>query len=236
MFLCMISLLLAVFVFWKKGFIRINFFDGRKMVVVTPTPAWGKDVKVVSGRAVSDWVNLSFETGGNNFQERLESAPDSKAKSVLFKGGNVLFEAIETGAKCVGYLDNFGGCEEVSGEVIGDINNPQSLEMLFGIKGFKKVIVKSSGIYQLIQFTSSECSPDVESRLIVKPPKNSGVELIDFWPISLPLRDSDMADICEPKHEVIWEKMKMLELGTDPRFVQEMNAQLNLAKTFSVSK
>jgi hypothetical protein len=175
----------------------------------------------------SKFVKLSFDTNGVNYLEKIQSEPNSKGKSVQFSG-EVIFDAIEKGSLCKSYLGNVVGC----GEVNGNIDNADTLNMSFGIKEYKKVIDLGDNVYLLIQQTNSECSPSVESQLLVKPPASSKFKIIEFWPITMSFNESEMKVLCEPKAEAILSKMKSLENWDNPKVEALMEQQIKVARSF----
>jgi hypothetical protein len=204
-------------------------------VILTGLVIFG--LKNDSGRYYSRLVNLSFETQGRKFMESISSNNKNERKFVNFSevgGSGIRFEVVETGSKCIWMFSKNDKDLVDCGEVTGSVEDPDSIKTWFDIDDYRKIIKRGEGIYQLIEYKGYECSSYVTSILVVGMPEKSGIKRIVFWPESVGFEDTEYESMCQPRIDVIMQKMDKFERleGENPEETKIMIQEIELAKTF----
>ncbi|KKU93704.1 hypothetical protein A3H89_03500 [Candidatus Amesbacteria bacterium RIFCSPLOWO2_02_FULL_48_11] len=202
--------------------------------------SWNISKRKDGGLFKSRLVNLSFQyPEGVKFEEvdRIsERKLDSKTgRYVSFfpkerrRGGLIgalSFDAVSSDFKDADWL--------LRNVIEGDLTSTKSFHIIEFDKKSERIIEKSKGVYQVIGYTDIECSPFVETIIVVAPPVGSGLRYIIFYPAEfLDFMNENFPDPCLPDERSINERMDRLEMGKEAEVEAIIKAQVEIAKTFS---
>lgn len=190
----------------------------------------------------SELVNFSFSyPSTSDFQEKdifadREAFPDveSTGKNILFQDQNNQapeFNAITKDLTVTGLTVPYDILD-------GDLNSEDSFKITtFYNDLYTKTIPMGVGIYWVTGFTNMECSPFVNSYLIVNPPEGSGLKYILFYLGDAgAFAEDELEDICLPKDSAIIAKINSV-MNREISFINErLDLAIQIAETFSLGQ
>ena len=173
----------------------------------------------------SKLLNLSFSYPlKSEFQEEDVFADRQikyTGKDVYFSDKNDYSPALEAITK------DFSATDSIPhDEIKGSLDSENSIKVVIFDDKYTKVIKKGTGIYQVIGYGNIECSPVVQSMLLVAPPANSNLKYISFYLGNANnFTDSELQEVCSPKETAIQNKVNSILNGQ----VSEISNKLDLA-------
>lgn len=205
---------------------------------VSSNPVSAVELKTFS----SDLVNFSFLYPAiSDFQEEdifadREAFPDveSTGKKILFQDQNNQapeFEAITKDLTVTGLTVPYDILE-------GDLGSEDSFKMtIFYEDSYTKTISMGDGIYWVTGYFNMECSPFIDSYLIVNPPEGSGLKYISFYLGSAgAFAEDELEDICLPKDSAIIAKINSVVNRETESINERLDLAVQIAETFSLGQ
>lgn len=230
-----LSMLLVAIVIFENRKLSINNSASRIDTQVNKE----KNVKTKeddSEKFNSKLINLSFShPSGSAYEERsvFEGKNDYKGSDIYFKDmtGNALsFEAISK--------DFVSAPDSVIHDIVeGNLSSLKTFKLrTLGDKKYTKIIERYPGMYQVVEYSSWECSPSVDTQLLVLPPEGSDLKYISFS-LENPMGFSgdEMQEICEPKEDIIRNRINSIVEGLVPKVNEDLGSAITIAKTFAMS-
>lgn len=210
---------------------------------VAQTPVTNQPVVTQPADEITSWkkfdsklVNLSFSyPPRSEFQEKNVFAGRNikyAGKDIYFSDKNNYSPAFETITK------DFSVTDSVPHDIIkGTLDSENSFKVAIFEDKYTKVIKKDTGIYQVTGYGNMECSPFVQSMLIVAPPVNSNLKYISFYlGNASDFAKNELQEVCTPKDVAIQNKISSILNGQDNEINSELDLAIKIAKTLNVTK
>lgn len=212
----------ALWVFWPESSVTPD---------ISPTPAVSSDWKLF----VSQLLPLQFRYPPDStvIEDEYLTAQGlvHTGKQVHYGEANGHFPPFDA------ITDDFSVVDSTPHDIVdGPLDSTTSFRVTVFDEQYEVITEVEPGMFRVDGYGNIECSPFISTLLVVRPPKGSGLEYVQFYLGSVPdFAESDMRedDTCSPTDAAI--RLKLTELAHDRNIAQQLELARAIARTIEAT-